>query len=100
MKIRITGRSVFSPLGQFSQGDILTDKRFPIAYLEHLVNDAQCAEFIDYETKLDKPLEIKKNDDTKGQSLPSSQPAKASQEKTRSTRTKKAKSSASTTPSD
>ena len=86
MKIKITSNPV-TPYGEFSRGDILTDDKYPIAFLKHLVDEAGAAERIDYDTKVDEKVEVKK----KPQSLPSSQPDKALPKKTRKRRTLKLK---------
>lgn len=87
MKIRIL-EPAFSPYGDLEVGQILTDNKYPVAFLLHLVNDAGAAEFIEYETKVDEVYEPVK----KPQSSPSLQQAKASRKRTRNTRKKKARS--------
>ena len=88
MKIRMTSMA-FTPSGVFEKGEILTDKKFPIEFLRHLVDAAGAAEYIDkdsYETKIE-DVPVKKKT-LSSQSLP---PAKASTRKTLGLRKNKPK---------
>lgn len=87
MKIKVTANPI-TMYGSFSRGQILTDEKFPTAFLIHLVDEAGAAEYIDknaYLTKVNDEVEIKK----KAPSSPSSQPAKVSKKKTSKKRGKK-----------
>ena len=95
MKIKMISMAM-TPNGIFEKDMILTDARYPVAFLNHLVNDCNAAEVIDYETKIDDKYEVKKNP----QSLPLSQPDKVSQKKTRGRPKKTAPSLQSTTLGD
>ena len=57
MKISIQGRSVTTPFGTFTQGDILASEKYNEDFLRHLVNEAGCATEIIETTK--KPLKSK-----------------------------------------
>jgi len=77
MKIKITANPI-TTYGDFSRGQIITDEHYPLAFLNHLVDDCGAAErLLEYETKVDEKYEAKK----KNQSTPSSQPAKALKKK-------------------
>jgi len=81
MKIKITSNPI-TPYGDFTKGQILTDEQYPVAFLNHLVDDAGAAERLDYETKIDEDYEPVK----KPRSTQSSQPARASRKKIASKR--------------
>ena len=92
MKIRITGQMVITGGGIFSRGSILTSPPYTDGFLTHLVDDARAAEWYEspqYDTKVTEDYEVKKKPPS-SQSLPRDQ---VRRKKTRSTRTKKAKSS-------
>jgi len=79
MKIKIISNPI-TPYGSFDKGQILTDQKYPTAFLIHLVEQAGAAEYMDkeaYLNKIDDVVEIKK----KAPSSPSLQPAKASRKK-------------------
>jgi len=77
MKIKIIANPI-TPYGDFSRGDIISDKHYPISFLNHLVDECGAAErMIDYETKVDIKYEPKKN----SQSTQLSQPVKVSKKK-------------------
>lgn len=88
MRILITSNPI-TAYGEFTRGDILNSKTFPVAFLAHLVDEAGAAEYIDRETKVDDEYEAKK----KTQSSPSLPQAKALPKKTVKKRTRKAKQS-------
>lgn len=84
MKIKITANPI-TAYGSFSRGDILSDDKYPVEFLNHLVNDCGAAIRLDYETKVVTDYEPKKTN----QSIQSSEPDKALKGKTRRGRPKK-----------
>jgi len=76
MKIRIISNPI-TPFGDFSVGDVLDDTKYPIKFLNHLVDDCNAAERLDYSTKVDEDYEAKKKP-LSSQSLP---PVKVSRKK-------------------
>lgn len=86
MKIRITGKPI-TMYGSFEPGVILTDAKYPIPFLQHLVVDCNAAEYLDLDTKVDNDYEVKKSDP----SLPLSQPDKVSPRPMSKSRKKKRK---------
>jgi len=86
MKVRIKGNPI-TQFGSFSHGQVIDDLKYPTEFLLHLVNEAGAADLIDYETKIDNNVQVKK----KVESSPSSQPAKASPKPTASRRKRKQK---------
>lgn len=88
MKIRMKSMA-FTPYGALEKGQILESNKYPEEFLTHLVEDANAADRIDYETKVDDAIEVKKKT-LSSQSLP---PAKASRKPTATSRSKKPKSS-------
>lgn len=59
MRILITSNPI-TPYGEFVRGDILNSDTFPTAFLTHLVEEANAAEWLDRETKIDDEYEAKK----------------------------------------
>jgi len=89
MKIKIISNPI-TPYGSFDTGKILTDQKYPAAFLIHLVEQAGAAEYMDkeaYLNKVDDAVEIKK----KAPSSPSLPQVKASGKKTSTLRKKKRK---------
>lgn len=86
MKVRIKGNPV-TPYGNLTQGQIIGDDKYPVAFLRHLVEDANAADWLEYETKIDDTYEVKK----KTQSSPLLEPAKVSPKPTVKKRKKKRK---------
>jgi len=82
MKIKITANPI-TMYGTFQRGQVITDKEYPIAFLNHLVHEAGAAVQLDYETKTTEVVVKKKPLST--QSLPQ---AKALPKKTRAKRKK------------
>jgi len=58
MKIKMKAMA-FTQQGVFDKGNVLTDKQYSKEFLLHLVNEANAADFIEYDTKIEKPLETK-----------------------------------------
>lgn len=52
MKIEMVSMA-FTPFGVLEKGEILTTKRYPKDFLQHLVNDCGAAKVLDYETKVE-----------------------------------------------
>ncbi len=77
MRIRMKTNPI-TPYGSFGVGDVLNDDSYPKEFLEHLVNDCNAAEFLDYETKIDMEYEPVK----KPLSLPLSEQGKVLTKKT------------------
>lgn len=77
MKVRIKGNPI-TPFGHLSNGQIIGNDKYPEQFLRHLVEDANAADWLEYETKIDDTYEVKK----KTQSSQSLEPVRASQKKT------------------
>lgn len=58
MRIRIKSM-VFTQKGVFNPGDELTEKDFSKEFMLHLVNEANAADMLEYETKVEQPVETK-----------------------------------------
>lgn len=58
MKIRIKSM-VFTQKGVFNPGDELTDNDFSKEFMLHLVNEANAADMLEYETKIEQITETK-----------------------------------------
>lgn len=93
MKVRIKGNPI-TPYGNLNHNQIISDteklsngRTYPTSFLLHLVNDANAADLLEYETKVD-PEPVKKSP----QPLPSLEPGKASQKPMQKPRTKKHRS--------
>jgi hypothetical protein len=54
MKIKMKSFAI-TPYGSFNVGQVLTDQQYQPAFLVHLVNEANAADFIEYETKVIAP---------------------------------------------
>ncbi len=57
-KVKVKG-SPITPRGSFTNGQILTSDRYPIEFLTHLVNEANAAEWVERETKMEPKFENK-----------------------------------------
>jgi hypothetical protein len=71
MKISIQGRSVTTPFGTFTQGDVLTSEKYSEDFLRHLVDEAGCAAEIIETTK--KPPKLKETSGLLSGQVPVSQ---------------------------
>ncbi len=88
MKIKIIANPI-TCFGDFSRGQIIDDNKYPVSFLNHLVDECGAAERLqEYETKVDKNYEAKKNN----QSTPLSQPAKVSRRRMSKAQAEKRKS--------
>ena len=88
MKIKVLGNPI-TPYGSFNNGQVLTSDKYPVAFLTHMVEEANAGEYMDKEAYQTKVVEVEAV--KKPLSSPSSQPDKASGKKTSKKHTKKPK---------
>ncbi len=58
MKIKMKSMA-FTQSGMFDKGQVLTDKQYSKEFMLHLVNEANAAEIIEYDTKIMPKVENK-----------------------------------------